>query len=651
MIRILLVDDQKSIRERLKSLLETEPDFDIVGMVDNGYDAIEQVKLLLPDVVLMDMEMPDIDGVLATKIISHSSLKTKVLVLSSHDSDEYVARSIYAGANGYILKGAPAQEICDAVRFVNRGYMQIAPGLFEKFIPNQTDTGSLAWKSKGKNAKSLDHIDYPGGLELTGINNKKNKSIATNTANSEVDRPSELILDVTAMRQSRKSIGWYQAAALVLAGLGLTFSLYLLRQGLKKPANPPSHQDRTQQLHELPFTGKILPSQITKVDATMPGSIVALYVKVGQLVQLGDRLLTIRNVDAERANQVKIIQQEQVIAGQKQTAFQQVSQQRQQAFQQQQQLLQQQQILIGEQQAATGRINSIKLAIANYQRNLAPLRRQVAEANVQITAGTTQPAQFALNQKRETIARAQALYDQIFATYERLAQYQSEGAISLERLEQAEKEMTVAKSDLNIAQADYDSAIAAAEVATNKQTAQVKSTQLQQQLALKEQAGQLQQLQSQLQVAQADRQQIGIRLQQLQHQKLLPIVAKDLPISQKPLLEPTTIDITAPVAGTAIEVPLATGDRVFAGNKLIGITNPRKLKIILDLESRAATLLKTGQRAIVKVGTALESQELVGIIANIVPQIDRSTQHVEIEFTNPKPTVLMGQTGTVYFPK
>jgi hemolysin D len=116
MIRILLADDQKSIRERLKSLLETEADFDIVGMVDNGYDAIEQVKLLLPDVVLMDMEMPDLDGVFATKIISNSSLNTKILVLSSHDGDEYVAKSICAGANGYILKGAPAQEICDAVR-------------------------------------------------------------------------------------------------------------------------------------------------------------------------------------------------------------------------------------------------------------------------------------------------------------------------------------------------------------------------------------------------------------------------------------------------------------------------------------------------------------------------------------------------------
>jgi hemolysin D len=137
MIRILIVDDQKSIRERLKFILEPEPDFEIVGMVDNGYDAIEQVKLLEPDVVLMDMEMPDIDGVLATKIIASSELgkKVRVLVLSSHNSNEYVARSIHAGAKGYLLKGATSEEIQDAVRFVHRGYTQIAPGLFEQFIP------------------------------------------------------------------------------------------------------------------------------------------------------------------------------------------------------------------------------------------------------------------------------------------------------------------------------------------------------------------------------------------------------------------------------------------------------------------------------------------------------------------------------------
>ena len=240
MIRILLVDDQKSIRERLKSLLETEPDFDIVGMVDNGYDAIEQVKLLLPDVVLMDMEMPDIDGIIATRVIARTSLKTKVLVLSSHDGDDYIAKSIYAGANGYILKGAPAQEICDAVRFINRGYMQISPGLFEKFIPNKVDAGLLEWNPRDRTTQLIDRLDYADDLELTGIDPRK-----LIVPGSE---PSELVLNVTRLGRSRKPIGLYQATALVLAGLGLTYSLYLVRQNVNKPAATPDRQDRSQQV-------------------------------------------------------------------------------------------------------------------------------------------------------------------------------------------------------------------------------------------------------------------------------------------------------------------------------------------------------------------------------------------------------------------
>jgi hemolysin D len=644
MIRILLVDDQKSIRERLKSLLETEPDFDIVGMVDNGYDAIEQVKLLLPDVVLMDMEMPDIDGVLATKIISHSSLKTKVLVLSSHDSDEYVADSIHAGANGYILKGAPAQEICDAVRFVNRGYMQIAPGLFEKFIPNKTESAALEWKPRHQNDRvPYSRVDYPGSLELTGITKPSVPQSKSIVPGSEFDQPSELILDVTALGRSRRSLGWYQAAALVLAGLGLTFSLYLLRQSLNKPAATPERQDRSQQLHELPFTGKIEPLHITKVDATIPGSIVALPIKAGQSVSYGDRLLTIRNSDAERANQVKILQQQQLEAEQKQAALAQAAQQQQQAFQQQQ-------LLLGERQAATGRINSIQQAIVNYQRNIAPLRQQVAAANIRANEIVTQPEQLPSRQKLEAVNRARAIYERAVATYERIAQYQSEGAISLERVEQAEKELNVAKSDLNIAQADYDSLMASAKVATKKQAAQTQSVRLQQQLALTEQAGQLQQLQAQLQAARADDRQITAKLQQLQQQQTRSL-AISTPASKKPVLEPTTVEITAPIAGMAIDIPVSLGDRVFAGSKLIGITDPKKLKIGVEIEPQQAALLKSGQRAIVKVGTAIESQELVALVTNIAPPTDRSTQKIEVEFTNPKPTVLIGQTGTVYFPK
>jgi hemolysin D len=651
MIRILLVDDQKSIRERLKSLLETEPDFDIVGMVDNGYDAIEQVKLLLPDVVLMDMEMPDIDGVLATKIISHSSLKTRVLVLSSHDSDEYVADSIHAGANGYILKGAPAQEICDAVRFVNRGYMQIAPGLFEKFIPNQVDAGALEWKPRQHNAQMpVSRLDFPGSLELTGINKKS----TTIVPGSEFDQPSELILDITALGRSRKSIGWYQATALVLAGLGLTCSLYLLRQSLNKPAATPDPQDRAHKLHNLPFIGKIEPLHITKIDATIPGIISVLPIQIGQAVRAGDRLLTIRNVDAERTNQAKILQQQQLDAERQQAAIQ-------QSQQQQQQVSQQQQLLLGERQAATGRIQSIQIAIASYQRNIAPLRQQIAAANVRVNLVATQPEQVPIRQKREAITRAQAIHRQTLATYERLAQYQSQGAISQERLEQAQKELTVAKSDLSIARSDYDSLVASARVATDKQVAQTQSTQLQQQLVLEEQAGQLQQLQAQLQAARADYQQIDTKLQQLQ--KLAPdrrqAQATATTASRQPLLEPTKIEIMAPVAGMAIDIPIAVGDRVFLGSKLMSITNPKKLKIGVDLEPQQAALLKPGQRALVKVGSALESQELSALVTSIAPPLvggtapveNRSTQHIEVEFTNPKPTVLIGQIGTVYFPK
>ncbi len=647
MIRILLVDDQKSIRERLKSLLETEPDFDIVGMVDNGYDAIEQVKLLLPDVVLMDMEMPDIDGVLATKIISHSSLKTKVLVLSSYDSDEYVAKSIYAGANGYILKGAPAQEICDAVRFVNRGYMQIAPGLFEKFVPHKAETVALEWKTPTPNDRlPLSKFDYPGSLELTGINKPASGAIVPG---SEFDQPSELILDITALGRSRRSLGWYQAAALVLAGLGLTFSLYLLRQGLNKPAATPSPQDSSKKLHDLPFTGKIEPKHVTKIDASIPGAIVALPIKVGQTVNAGDRLLTIRNVDAERTNQTKILQHQQLDTIRQQTALQQASQQ-------QQLIRQQQQITIGERQAAAGRIESIQSAIANYQRNIAPLRQQLAAANVRVNA--TPAAQLPLSQKREAIVRAQAIYERTLTAYQRLAKYQQEGAISQERVEQAEKEMTVAKSDLNIARSDYDNLVVADRAANRQQAERERSIQLQQKLTIEEQSQQLQQLQSQLQVARADYQQLGVKLRQRQQQLATPLVT-NLPPTQKPILDPTTIDINAPVAGMALEIPVALGDRVFVGSKLMSITNPKQLKIGVDVEQQQATLLKSGQQAIVKVGSALESQQLMASIVNIAPPTvgvaspieSRSTQRVEVEFTNPKSTTLIGQIGTVYFPK
>jgi hemolysin D len=646
MIRILLVDDQKSIRERLKSLLENESDFEIVGMVDNGYDAIEQVKLLLPDVVLMDMEMPEIDGILATKIISHSSLKTRVLVLSSYDSDEYVAKSIQSGANGYLLKGAPPQEIRDAIRFVNRGYMQIAPGLFEKFMPypgartTPDSTQSRPFKSSSSRA------DFGSGLNLTGINQLGQPQPKSALSSPNFDQPSELILDVTA-QSSRKSIGWYQATGLLIAGLGLTGGVYFLRQGLDRTFTSTSQETRSgtssSEFHDLPFTGKIEPLQPIEITATAPGTITNIQLKIGQSVIVGDRLVTIQNTDAERVNQEKIRQQQQ-LASQQQVAAQQL------AAQQQQQQIQQQQTLLGEQQAASGRVNTLQQEIANYDRNLAPLRQAVAAANIDVTVATDREVQSAIPQKRAAMARAQAIYDRNLANYERLVQYQSEGAISQAQVDRAETEMTIAKSDLDIATEDYNSAIATAKTDANKQSARTKATKLQQQLALKEQAVQLQRLRSNLQVAQSDYRQISTRLQQLQQQKSTPIPTTSIK-TDKLALEPTIVNIVAPISGTAIELPIQLGNRVVIGSKLLAIADTQNLKISVDLSPQQTAKIKIGQRVIIKVGQSNISQELTGKIASIEPPSAQTNQKVNIEFTNPNRTILFGQNATVYFPK
>jgi DNA-binding NarL/FixJ family response regulator/uncharacterized protein involved in exopolysaccharide biosynthesis len=139
MIRILLVDDQKSIRESLRMILESAPDLQVVGTASDGHTAIEQVSYLNPDVVLIDMEMPGLDGVSATRIISQKFADVKVLVLSMHDDEALIAKSTHAGALGYLLKNTPPQELRAAVRFVQLGYPQYGPGLLDKVISSREE--------------------------------------------------------------------------------------------------------------------------------------------------------------------------------------------------------------------------------------------------------------------------------------------------------------------------------------------------------------------------------------------------------------------------------------------------------------------------------------------------------------------------------
>ena len=134
MTTLVIADDQGMVRAGFRSLLETEPDLDVVGEAANGEDAVEVVRRLCPDVTLMDIRMPVLDGIAATRQLVSEGIATKVLVLTTFDLDEYVFEALRAGASGFLLKDAPAEELAAAIRVVASGDSLLAPGVTRRVI-------------------------------------------------------------------------------------------------------------------------------------------------------------------------------------------------------------------------------------------------------------------------------------------------------------------------------------------------------------------------------------------------------------------------------------------------------------------------------------------------------------------------------------
>lgn len=126
-ITILLIDDHPVVREGLAGMLASQPDFTIVGQAENGMDGIAQATQLRPDVILMDLRMPVMDGVTAIKALQETDLPSHILVLTTYDSDADIVRAIEAGATGYLLKDSPRAELYRAIRATARGESVLAP--------------------------------------------------------------------------------------------------------------------------------------------------------------------------------------------------------------------------------------------------------------------------------------------------------------------------------------------------------------------------------------------------------------------------------------------------------------------------------------------------------------------------------------------
>jgi DNA-binding NarL/FixJ family response regulator len=171
MIRTLLADDQSLVRAGLRMILRAEPDLEVVGEAADGHEAVELARSLRPDIVLMDIRMPGLDGIEATRRVSALEPAPRVLVLTTFDLDEYVYESLRAGASAFLLKDAPEQQLVAAVRVVAEGGSLFAPSVTRRLIEEFARTAAA---------------ESPALVELTARELEVLRLVARGHSNAEI---------------------------------------------------------------------------------------------------------------------------------------------------------------------------------------------------------------------------------------------------------------------------------------------------------------------------------------------------------------------------------------------------------------------------------------------------------------------------------
>ncbi|MEW7290558.1 response regulator transcription factor [Aquimarina sp. 2304DJ70-9] len=186
MIKIVLVDDHFMVRDGIRAILEDEKDYSVIGEASNGIEAIKSIQDLKPDIAICDIRMPEMSGIEMVQEIKKLGLSTKTVMLSMHDSDEYILQSINAGADGYLLKGASKEEFLKALSMVSRGEKYFSgdvSSILVRKIRSEEDTfsndvTSIA-KTKTMAKNPFDLTKRENQILHLAISGMTNKDIAT----------------------------------------------------------------------------------------------------------------------------------------------------------------------------------------------------------------------------------------------------------------------------------------------------------------------------------------------------------------------------------------------------------------------------------------------------------------------------------------
>ena len=184
-IRVLIVDDHTVVRDGLTTMMERQGDFTVVGEARNGLEAVERSRELRPDVILMDLRMPELDGVEAMRRIRAEDPSVKFIVLTTYDSDEHIYDAIEAGAKGFLLKDASREELFEAVHAVHRGESLIQPGVAVRVLDRFAQLSRQATDTEVLSEREMEVLQLMAG----GAANKEiaaSLSISESTVKSHV---------------------------------------------------------------------------------------------------------------------------------------------------------------------------------------------------------------------------------------------------------------------------------------------------------------------------------------------------------------------------------------------------------------------------------------------------------------------------------
>lgn len=403
-IKILLVDDQSFARRFISKLIETANHLQIIGTADNGQQAIALVESLQPDVVLIDLEMPEMDGVTATEIIVQGFPNCKVLVLSSHEDGEYLQKALRAGATGYLLKGSSAEELTNAIYSVHQGYTQLSPGLLEKVLTPPVEI-------------------IPEEEELPS---------ATTSENNWAESTRE--------------------AVETLPRISLRALLYLLI-GLTAIIVPWVTFAKVDEIGTA--KGKLEPKgRVVRLDAPVSGTVMSIEVREGDKVTRGQNILKLESalVNSELQQQQQKLQAQQnqlnqlgLLKNQQLLSLQTQKQQNQaQQFEKE--------ALIAQ---AKENLATLK---ANYNNQLAEKQSQVAQAQAAIEASQSahKMAQIRVLKASEKVPRYREAYQQGALSQDLLSEAEQTAQESVESIAQTQAEIAQAQSRHREQQQGYE---------------------------------------------------------------------------------------------------------------------------------------------------------------------------------------------------